>query len=164
MRLCCFCTPAGYQRFSPTNTQTTFSETKASLPPSMVVGVLSHIGFHPARAEAASPFSTSCLKLRRYSSTLWERLGGSKIERIFNVTSVCSSERGSKETTPDMKPSDIVRHAIRRPGICSTMWNNPCCSWPLGCHVYEKCVSSILRTSCNGGINFGRSSIRDHCS
>src|SRR5437899_6114151 len=75
------------------------------------------LDFTQLPAGATSPFSTRCLKLRRYSSTLWERLGGSKIERIFNVTSVSSWERGSKETTPDMKPSDIVRHAIRRPGI-----------------------------------------------
>src|SRR5438034_8017458 len=59
-------------------------------------GILIHmfllfaLGFSQLPAEAASPFSTSCLKLRRYSSTLWERLGGSKIERIFNVTSVSS--------------------------------------------------------------------------
>src|SRR5213080_3893662 len=90
MRLCCFYTPAGYQRCSPSNTQTNFGETTQ------------------VSAEAASPFSTSCLKLRRYPSTLWERLGGLKIERIFNVTSVFSWERGSNETTPDMKPSDIV--------------------------------------------------------
>src|SRR5439155_7127714 len=93
------------------------------------------LDFTQLRAEAASPFSMRCLKLRRYSSTLWERLGGSKIERILNVTSVSSWERGSKETTPDMKSLAMVRHAIRRPGICSTMWKIPCCSSPLGCHV-----------------------------
>src|SRR5437763_7082276 len=117
MRLCCFYTPAGYQRCSPTNTQTNFGET-SQLP-----------------AEAASPFSTSRLKLPRYSSTLCERLGGSKIERIFNVTSVSSWEQGSKETTPDMKPLDIVRHAIRRPGICRMMWKSPFWPLPSGCHV-----------------------------
>src|SRR5882724_13072900 len=31
MRLCCFCTLAGYPRCSPTNTQTSFGETKASV-------------------------------------------------------------------------------------------------------------------------------------
>src|SRR5437773_11973190 len=31
MRLCCFYTPAGYQRCSPTNTQTNFGERKASV-------------------------------------------------------------------------------------------------------------------------------------
>ena len=60
--------------------------------------------------------STSLLKLPRYSSSLCDRLGGSKIERIFSVTSVSSWERGSKETTPDMKPLDMLRHAIRRRG------------------------------------------------
>src|SRR5882724_13482271 len=48
------------------------------------------LGFSQLRAETASPFSTSRLKLPRYSATLWERLGGSKIERIFSVTSVSS--------------------------------------------------------------------------
>lgn len=38
--------------------------------------------------NAACPFSTSRLKLRRYSSTLRDRLGGSKTERIFSVISV----------------------------------------------------------------------------
>src|SRR5881397_3604848 len=55
--------------------------------------------------DAAPSFSTNRLKLPRYFSILHDRLGGSKIERIFNVTSVSSWERGSKETTPDMKPS-----------------------------------------------------------
>src|SRR5262249_2411019 len=82
-----------------------------------------------------APFSTSRLKLCRYSSTLSDRPGGSKIERIFSVTSVSPCERGSKDTTPDMKPLDIVRHAMRRPGICSTMWKTPFWSSPFGCHV-----------------------------
>src|SRR4029453_7436547 len=64
-----------------------------------------------------SALSTSRLKLPKYSSPLRDRLGESKIERIFNVTSVSFSERGSKKTTPDMNPSEMVRHAIRRPGI-----------------------------------------------
>src|SRR6266550_1353401 len=69
-------------------------------------------------SHALSPaLSTSRLKLSRYSSTLRDRLDGSKIERIFSITSVSCSERGSKETTPDVKSFDMVRHAIRRPGI-----------------------------------------------
>src|SRR5207249_4151042 len=114
--------------------------------------------------DAVSSLSTKRLKLPRYSSTLRDRLGGSKIERIFRVISVAVLEHGSKETTPDMKPSEGERQAIRRSGIRSKMWKTPCCSFPLGCHVYEKCESSILCTLRNGLMNFGRSSKRDHCS
>src|SRR5213596_3955168 len=85
--------------------------------------------------NAVSSLSTNRLKLPRYSSTLRDRLGGSKIERIFRVTSVSSLERGSKETTPDMKPSEVERQAIRRSGIRSTMWKTSRCSFPLRCHV-----------------------------
>ena len=67
--------------------------------------------------SAVSWFSTSRLKLWRYSSTLRARRGGSKTERIFSVTSVSWSERGSNETTPDIKPFEIERQAIRRAGI-----------------------------------------------
>src|SRR5437763_128504 len=71
--------------------------------------------------NAVSPSSTNRLKLPRYSSTLRDKLGGSKIERIFSVTSVSSLERDSKQTTPDMKPSEGDRQAIRRSGTRRTI-------------------------------------------
>src|SRR5947208_6898260 len=37
MRLCCFCTRAGYPRCSPTNTQTNSGETKASVSPPAIL-------------------------------------------------------------------------------------------------------------------------------
>src|SRR5205809_7423264 len=66
--------------------------------------------------NAVSSPSTSRWKLPRYSSTLRDRLGGSKVERIFRVTSVSSWGRSSKQTTPDMRPSEGDRQAIRRSG------------------------------------------------
>jgi hypothetical protein len=59
-----------------------------------------------------SALSTSRLKLPRYSSTLRDRLDGSKIERIFSITSVSCPERGSKETTPDNVGDKLSRENI----------------------------------------------------
>src|SRR5690242_12264978 len=61
--------------------------------------------------------STNRLKLPRYSSSLTDKFGRSKTERIFKVTSVSCLECGSNETTPDINAFESARHAIRRPGI-----------------------------------------------
>ena len=63
------CCPVGTGQFSPIGRHKSF-----------FTGETSH--------EVLTSLSTSLLKLPKYSSSLCVRLGGSKIERIFRVTSV----------------------------------------------------------------------------